>query len=65
MAAPSETLTVYAHPNSEAMGSNPTRGMNVCCCFPVVVLSYAQVTPLRRADPLSKESYQLCTGLRN
>jgi hypothetical protein len=33
--------------------------------FVLFVLFCVQVAALRRADPLSKESYRLCTGLRN
>jgi hypothetical protein len=38
--------------------------MFVCVCS-VVRLSCVWVATLRRADPLSKESYRLCMGLGN
>jgi hypothetical protein len=46
--------------NPGVVGSNPTRGMDIC-----VRLFCVQVEALRRADPPSKESYWLCIGLRN
>jgi hypothetical protein len=46
------------------VGSNPTRGMDVCA-FILLVLSCSQVEVLRPADPPSKESYRLCIRLRN
>jgi hypothetical protein len=43
------------------VGSNPTRGMDVCVCvYSMFVLSCVQVTALRLADHSSKESYCLC-----
>jgi hypothetical protein len=35
------------------------------CVYSVFVLSCVQVAALRRADPPSKESYQLCKRSRN
>jgi hypothetical protein len=40
------------------MVSNPPRGMDVCPRFSVLCCP-VQVEALRRADPQSKESYQL------
>jgi hypothetical protein len=42
------------------VGSNPSKGMDVCLCvYTVFVLSCVQVVALRRADHSSKESYCL------
>jgi hypothetical protein len=54
----SKAGTVYDRSNIEIAGSNPTWGMDVCprvsvLCCPV------SVEALRRADPPSKESYQM------
>jgi hypothetical protein len=40
---------VFAHPNGGIVGSNSTRGMDIC-----VRLFCGQVATLRRADPPSK-----------
>jgi hypothetical protein len=58
--APSMAQTVFSLSNAGVVGSNPTRGMDVC-----VRLFCVQIAALRRADPPSKESYRLCVGLRN
>jgi hypothetical protein len=60
VAVRSKAWTVFAHLNTGIVGSNPTRGMDVC-----VHLFCVLVAALRQADPLSKEPYQLCIGLRN
>jgi hypothetical protein len=57
------TVYVFALPNTAVVGSNPTGGTDVCCCFVFYVLWV--VTALQRADPTSKELYGLCVGLRN
>jgi hypothetical protein len=51
-----------ARSNAGIVGSNPTKSMDIClvCVYCVFVLSCVQVEALRRADPPSKESYQLC-----
>jgi hypothetical protein len=54
----SKAWTVFARSNTGVVGSNPTRGMDVCVslfclCCPVYV------TALRRADPPSKKSYRV------
>jgi hypothetical protein len=54
----SRACTVYDRSNIGIAGSNPPSGMDVCqrvsvLCCPV------SVEALRRADPLSKESYQM------
>jgi hypothetical protein len=65
VAAQSKSWTVSARSNTEVVDSNPTPDMEVCVQFSVFALSYMQVGALRRADPLSKEPYRLCIGLRN
>jgi hypothetical protein len=43
------------------VSSNPTQDMDACVRVDsVLMLSCVQVVALRRADPLSKESYRLC-----
>jgi hypothetical protein len=43
------------------MGSNSTRGMDVCVCiYSVFMLCCVYVAALRQADHSSKESYRLC-----
>jgi hypothetical protein len=44
------------------VGSNPTRGMDVCVYSVFVFCAY--VAALRGADPSSKESYRLSVRLR-
>jgi hypothetical protein len=56
VAARSKAWIVFARSNTGIVGLNPTRGMDV-----YGVLSCVQVAALRRADPLSEESYRLCT----
>jgi hypothetical protein len=51
VAVRSKEWTVFAHSNTGIVGSNPTRGMDVC-----VRLFCVQVV----ADPPSKESYRIC-----
>jgi hypothetical protein len=47
--------------NAGIVGSNSTRGMDICMCvYSVFVLSCVYVEALRRADHSSKESYHLC-----
>jgi hypothetical protein len=58
MAAPSKARTVFGRSNTEIMGSNPTRGMDVCPHFSVLCCP-VQVKSLRWAGPPSKESYQM------
>jgi hypothetical protein len=69
VAARSKAWTVFARSNTVVLDSNPIRGIDVfiICIYSVFVWSCMQVAALRRADPLSKESYQLCPsiGLRN
>jgi hypothetical protein len=46
--------------NAGTVGSNPSRGMDVCVwVYSVFMLSYVYVAALRLADPPSKESYHL------
>jgi hypothetical protein len=56
----SEAWTLFARSNTGVVGSNSTRGIDVC-----VRLFCEQVTAFRWADPPSKESYRLCIGWRN
>jgi hypothetical protein len=44
----------------ETDGSNPALGMNVCTLYVYVMLS--QTKALRRAEQLSKDSYDVCGG---
>jgi hypothetical protein len=64
VAAQSKAWTVFARSTSGVVGSNPTRGLDVCLRL-LCVLSCVQVAALRRADPPSKDSYRLSTRLRN
>jgi hypothetical protein len=57
--ARSKAWTVFARSKVGTVGSNPSRGMDVWV-YSVFVLFCVQVAALRRADPPSKESYQLC-----
>jgi hypothetical protein len=50
VATRSKTRTVFAHSDTGIMGSNPTRGMDVCI-YSVFVLSCVQVAALRWDDP--------------
>jgi hypothetical protein len=62
----SNVWTVFARWNTWIVGSNPTRGVDVCVCvYSVFVLSCVWVAALWRADPPSMESCRLCIGLRN
>jgi hypothetical protein len=57
MAARSKAHMVFHRSNPGIVGSNPTRGMDVCLRFSVLFCP-VQVEALRRADPPSKDSYQ-------
>jgi hypothetical protein len=61
VAAWSTAWTAFSRSNTEVVGSNPSRGMNVC----VFVLSCVLVDAVWRAYPPSKESYRLCVGRGN
>jgi hypothetical protein len=66
VAARFKAWTVFARSNAGILGSNPTQGMDVCVCvYSVFVLFCMQVEALRRPDPSSKESCQLCIRSRN
>jgi hypothetical protein len=54
----SKARTVFDRSNTRIVGSNPARGMNVCPRFSVLYCP-VWVEALRRADPPSKESYQI------
>jgi hypothetical protein len=61
VAALSKPWTAFAFFNTGVVGSNPTRGMDICICvYSVFVLSSVYVAALRWADHSSKESYRLC-----
>jgi hypothetical protein len=62
VAARSKAWTVFALSNSGVVGSNLTRGMDVCVRL-FVILCVGK--GFRRADPPSKESYRLYMRLRN
>jgi hypothetical protein len=47
-------IIAAAHSLAGVIGSNLTRGVDVCVCCPV-----CRVAALRRADPPSKKSYRL------
>jgi hypothetical protein len=56
-----KTRTVFARSKAGIVGSNPTRGMDLCVrLFCVCVVLCTGREALRRADRLSKESYRLC-----
>jgi hypothetical protein len=61
VAARSKAWTLFAPWNTGIMGLNPTRGMYMSLCVYSVCV---QVAALRRADPPSKESYQLCKKIK-
>jgi hypothetical protein len=52
--------TVFASSNTGIVGSNPTRGVDVC-----LRLFCVHAVALRRGNPPSKEFYRLCIGSRN
>jgi hypothetical protein len=61
----SKAWSVFARSDAGIVGSDPTRGMDVCVCVCVCVyilfmLSSVYVEALRRVDHSSKESYRLC-----
>jgi hypothetical protein len=62
--AGSEAWTVFARSNDGIVGPNPTQGIDVCV-FILFVFFCVLAAALRRADPPSKESYRLCTGVGN
>jgi hypothetical protein len=55
--ARSKAWTVFARSNAEIVGSNPSRGMDVCLSAFILCLCY--VAALRRADHSSNESYRM------
>jgi hypothetical protein len=57
VATRSKAWTVFARSNAGIVGSNPTRGMDVCVRLFCVVLCAGSA--LRRTDPPSEESYRL------
>jgi hypothetical protein len=61
MAARSQARTVIDRLNAGIVVLNPTRGMDVCVCVCIFLCFCCpvQVVALRRADPPSKESYQM------
>jgi hypothetical protein len=66
MTAWSKACTAFARANTAIVGSNPAWGMDVCVyLFCVCAVLCVQIAALRRADPLSKESYRLCKRSRN
>jgi hypothetical protein len=54
----SKARTAFDRSNTGIVGSNPIRGMGVCPRFSVLCCP-VYVVALRRADPPSKESYQM------
>jgi hypothetical protein len=58
MAERSKASTVYDRLNIDIQGSNPARGMDVCLHVSVLCCPVS-VEALRRADPSTKESYQM------
>jgi hypothetical protein len=57
--------TVFARSNTGVLGSNSTRGMNVCVRLFNVCVVLCVGSGLATDWSLSKESYRLCIGLRN
>jgi hypothetical protein len=55
VAARSMAWIVFARSNAGIVGSNPTKGMDVCLCLFCVCVG----SDLQWADPPSKESYRL------
>jgi hypothetical protein len=58
MAARCKARTVFNRSNTGIVGSNPARGTEMCPRFSALYCPVYVVT-LRRADPPSKESYQM------
>jgi hypothetical protein len=57
--------TVFERSNTGIVGSKPVWKMDVCVrLLCVCAVLCVQVATLRRADPPSKESYQLCKSSR-
>jgi hypothetical protein len=65
VAARSKAWTVFSRSNTGIMGSNPTRGMDVCVLLFCVCVVLRVGSGLVTADPPPKESYQLCIRLKN
>jgi hypothetical protein len=65
LAERSEARTVFGRSNTGIVGSNPTRGMDVCPRFFCVVSSCVWVETMRRADPPFKESYHLSNRFKS
>jgi hypothetical protein len=64
-AARSKAWTVFASSKLVSWVRIPLKAwMSVWCVYSVFVLFCVQVKALRRADPPSKESYQMCIGSR-
>jgi hypothetical protein len=57
----SKARNVFARLNTEIMGSNPTRGMDVCVRLFCVCVVLCRERPCDRADHSSKEPYRLFT----
>jgi hypothetical protein len=60
VAASSKASTVFALSTTGTVGSNPTRGMDVCVRLFCVCVVLFVGTALQRADPPSEKSYRLC-----
>jgi hypothetical protein len=58
MTTRSKAHTVFDRSNTGIAGSNPAPGMDVCPRFSVLCCP-VYVVALRRADPPSKETYQV------
>jgi hypothetical protein len=56
---------MVARSNTGIVGSNTTRGMDVCLRLFYVCVVLCVGSDLAAADPPFKESYRLCTGSRN
>jgi hypothetical protein len=64
VAARSKAWTVFARSNTGIVGSNPTRGMDVCVCLFCLFCPVCAGSSLAMRWSPSKESYWLCKKIK-
>jgi hypothetical protein len=60
VAARSKVWTVLAHSNTGIVGSNHTRGLDICVHLFYVFVVFCLGSGLVTVDPPSRETYQMC-----